>query len=217
MKDAVDPRFGTRRPCTNLIAPLHITLEQSSEQNSPFYINFIDYEKAFDSLDWQSLWKLLRHYSVPEKIPCIIRNCYSGMTCTVVCDRQLTDAFQIKTGMGQEWDKDACCRPSYSYWPLTGCWRHPQPTGEMEFSGLLGPNLMIWRYSQQQIQEKTSMAADDLSPLGVEVDKAKSKVLKSNTAVSTTPITLDRDALEDDRSFIYLGSIVENMGELTPM
>ena len=61
------------------------------------------------------------------------------------------------------------------------------------------------------------MAADDLSPLGVEVDKAKSKVLKSNTAVSTTPITLDRDALEDARSFIYLGSIVENMGELTPM
>ena len=34
--------------------------------------------------------------------------------------------------------------PSCSYQPLTGCWRHPQPRGEMEFSGLLGPMFMTW-------------------------------------------------------------------------
>ena len=32
------------------------------------YVNFIDYEKAFDSVDRQILWKLLRHYGVPVKI-----------------------------------------------------------------------------------------------------------------------------------------------------
>ena len=30
----------------------------------------------------------------------------------------------------------------YSYWPSTGCWRHPQPRVEVEFSGLIGPDLM---------------------------------------------------------------------------
>ena len=43
-------------------------MEESLEWNSPLYINFIDYEKAFDSVDRETLWKLLRHYGVPEKI-----------------------------------------------------------------------------------------------------------------------------------------------------
>ena len=37
-------------------------------RNSLLYINFIDFEKAFDSVDKETLWKLLRHYGVPEKI-----------------------------------------------------------------------------------------------------------------------------------------------------
>ncbi|MBN3275678.1 CFDP2 protein, partial [Polyodon spathula] len=41
---------------------------QSLEWSSPLYVNFIDYEKSFISVDRQTLWKLLRHYSVPEKI-----------------------------------------------------------------------------------------------------------------------------------------------------
>jgi hypothetical protein len=35
-------------------------------KQSSLYINFIDYEKAFDSVDKETLWKLLRHYGVPE-------------------------------------------------------------------------------------------------------------------------------------------------------
>ena len=61
----------------------------------------IDYEKAFDSLDRQNIWKLLRHCGIPEKIISIIRNSYSGMTCRVVCGHQLIDAFQVKTRVRQ--------------------------------------------------------------------------------------------------------------------
>ena len=49
------------------------------EWNSSLYINFIDYEKAFDSVD--TLWKLLEHYGIPEKIITIIQQSYEGMTC----------------------------------------------------------------------------------------------------------------------------------------
>ena len=45
----------------------------------PLYINFIDYEKAFDSVDRETMWKLLRHYGVPKKIisliQCTFQNC----------------------------------------------------------------------------------------------------------------------------------------------
>ena len=65
------------------------------------YINFVDYEKAFDRVRRQSLWKLRRHYGIPEKITKIIRNSYEGMTCRVVLRRQLIDALEVKTGVSQ--------------------------------------------------------------------------------------------------------------------
>ena len=54
------------------------------EFGSYLYINVVDYEKAFDSLDRDTLWKLLRHYCIPEKIVTLIRNTYDGMTCKVM-------------------------------------------------------------------------------------------------------------------------------------
>ena len=87
MKDPIDAQlcdeqagFRKDRSCTDQIAALRIIVEQSIEWNSPLYINFVDYEKAFDSLDRETLWKLLRHYGVPAKIVSIIRNSYEGLT-----------------------------------------------------------------------------------------------------------------------------------------
>ena len=47
--------------CTDQIATLRIIVEQSMEWDTSLYINFVDYEKAFDSLDRDTLWKLLQH------------------------------------------------------------------------------------------------------------------------------------------------------------
>ena len=51
--------FQKDRSCTDQIATLRIIVEQSMEWDSSLYINFVDYEKAFDSLDRDTLWKLL--------------------------------------------------------------------------------------------------------------------------------------------------------------
>ncbi|VDO96660.1 unnamed protein product [Schistosoma curassoni] len=66
MKDAVDARIRDQQAgfrkyqfCADQIATLRIIVEQSIEWNSSLYINFIDYEKAFDSVDRGTLWKLL--------------------------------------------------------------------------------------------------------------------------------------------------------------
>ncbi|CAH8572457.1 unnamed protein product [Schistosoma haematobium] len=81
MKDCVDVQlrdqhagFRKDRSCTDQIATLRIIVQQSIEWSSSLYINFIDYEKAFDSVDRTTLWKLLRHYGVPQKIVNIIQS-----------------------------------------------------------------------------------------------------------------------------------------------
>ncbi|VDP25421.1 unnamed protein product [Schistosoma margrebowiei] len=83
------------------IATLRIIVEQSIEWNSSLYINFIDYKKAFDSEDRTTLWKLLRHYGVPQNIVNIIQSSYDGLNCKIVDGGQLTKSFEVKTGVRQ--------------------------------------------------------------------------------------------------------------------
>ena len=108
MSAAVDPilrdqqaGFRSNRSCTDQIGTLRIIVEQSIEWNSPLYINFIDYEKAFDSVDRDTLWKLLRHYGIPEKIITLIQKTYQGMSCKVLHAGQMSNSFEVKTGVRQ--------------------------------------------------------------------------------------------------------------------
>ena len=93
--------FRKDRSCTDQIATLRIIVEQSMEWDSSLYINCVDYEKAFDSLDRDTLWKLLQHYGIPENFLSLIRNSYEDMACRVVHAGQLTDSFMVKTGVRQ--------------------------------------------------------------------------------------------------------------------
>ena len=93
--------FRSNRSTTDQITTLRIILEQSKEWNSQLFVNFIDYKKAFDSLDRTSLWKILRHYGIPQKIVNIIKSMYEGGGGKVMFKGKLSDLFEIKTGVRQ--------------------------------------------------------------------------------------------------------------------
>ena len=76
--------FRKDRSSTNQIATLRIIVEQSMEWDSSLYINFVDYEKAFDSLDRDTLWKLLQHCGIPDKCISLLRITCEGMACRVI-------------------------------------------------------------------------------------------------------------------------------------
>ena len=93
--------FRKDRSCTEQIAALRIIIEQSLEWNTSLFLNFVDFEKAFDSLDWEVLWKLMAHYGIPQKFINIIRNSYNNMQCRVIHEGKLTESFDVKTGVEQ--------------------------------------------------------------------------------------------------------------------
>ena len=67
----------------------------------PLYLNFIDYEMAFDSVDRETMCKLLRHYGIPEKIISLIRCTFQDMSCRTAHAGQLSESFEVKTGVRQ--------------------------------------------------------------------------------------------------------------------
>ena len=108
MKDALDSRlrdeqagFRKERSCCDQIATLRIIVEQTLEWNTSLYMVFIDFEKAFDSIDRNTLWKILRHYGVPEKIIKMIQVFYVGFQANVLHEGDMTEAFEMTTGVRQ--------------------------------------------------------------------------------------------------------------------
>ena len=72
--------------------------EQSLVWNSSLYINYIDLEKAFDSIHHPSLWKILQLYGLPLKVINIIKDIYADNKCCIRHDGKQSDWFQVKTG-----------------------------------------------------------------------------------------------------------------------
>lgn len=63
----------------------------------PLNIIFIDYEKTFDSVDQDTLWRILMQCTVPENLVSLICNTYQGMTRRVAHVGQMSDNFNVKT------------------------------------------------------------------------------------------------------------------------
>ena len=93
--------FRKNRSCTDHIATLRIIAEQSLEWNTSLYITFIDFENAFDSVDYSTLWKILRHNEIPEKFIAIIQQSYYNSQIRVIHNGELTPPFSVKTGVRQ--------------------------------------------------------------------------------------------------------------------
>ena len=73
--------------------------EESSRKN--IYFCFFDYAKAFDCVDHNELWKILKKMGMPDYLTCLLRNLYAGQEATVRAGHGTTDWFQIGKGVCQ--------------------------------------------------------------------------------------------------------------------
>ena len=65
------------------------------------YVFFIDYAKAFNCVDHNKLWKILKEMGIPDHLTCLLRNLYAGQEATVRTGHGTTDWFQIGKGVCQ--------------------------------------------------------------------------------------------------------------------
>ena len=74
---------------------------KTQEFQKNIYSCFIDYVKAFDYVDHNKLWKILKDMGIPDHLTCLLRNLYAGQEATVRAGHGINDWFQIGKGVLQ--------------------------------------------------------------------------------------------------------------------
>ena len=83
------------------IASIHWIIEKAREFQKNICFCFIDYAKAFDCVDHNKLWNILKEMGIPDQLTCLLRNLYTGQEATVRTGHGTTDWFQIGKGVRQ--------------------------------------------------------------------------------------------------------------------
>ena len=98
-----DDQFGFRkeRGTRDAIAALRVLAERSIEHNKKLYVCYVDYEKAFDRVNWVKMMEILRDIGVDWRDRRLIKNLYMQQTASVRVGDVLTEACVIGRGVRQ--------------------------------------------------------------------------------------------------------------------
>ena len=96
-----DVQAGLRkgRGTRDQIANICWIIEKAREFQKNMYFCFIDYAKAFDRVDHNKLWKILKRMRIPDHLICLLRNLYAGQEATIRTGHGTADWFQIRKGV----------------------------------------------------------------------------------------------------------------------
>ena len=91
----VQAGFSKGRGTRDQIANICWIIDKAREFQKNIYFCFIDYAKAFDCVDHNKLWKILKEMGIPDHLTHLLRNLYVGQEATVRTEHGPTDWFQI--------------------------------------------------------------------------------------------------------------------------
>ena len=99
----VQAGFRKGRGTRDQIANIRWIIKKAREFQKNIYFCFIDCAKAFDGVDHNKLWKILKEMGIPDHLSCLLRNLYAGQEAIVRTGHGTTDWFQIGKGVRQSY------------------------------------------------------------------------------------------------------------------
>ena len=106
----VQAGFQKGRGTRDQIANICWIMEKAREFQKNIYFCIMDYAKAFDCVDHNKLWKILKEMGIPDHLPCLLRNLSAGQEAIIRTGHGRTDWFQIGK---KEYIKAVYCHPAY--------------------------------------------------------------------------------------------------------
>jgi len=171
----VQTGFRKGRGTRDQIANIHWINEKAKEFQKNIYFCFIDYAKAFDCVDHNELWKILKEMGTPDHLTCLLRNLYAGQEATVRTGHGTTDWFQIGKEICQGCILSPCLFNLYAEYIMGNAGQEEAQAGIK----IAGRNINNVRYADDTILMAESK--EELKSLLMKVKEKSEKVgLKLN-------------------------------------
>jgi hypothetical protein len=205
--------FRRGRGCSDHICALRNIIEQCTEWQRELYVNFIDYEKAFDSVHRETLWKILRSYGVPTKIINVIKQFYINFRCTIGTSEL---NFAVKSGVRQGCVMSGMLFIIVIDWVMTKAtadgrrgirWTPFTQLDDLDYAD----DISLLSHNADHIQQKTDRLAEYGEQVGLRINIKKTKLMKIGTERRDS-ITVRGEPVDDVERFCYLGSVVTREG-----
>lgn len=191
--------------------------EKASEYKIPLCLAFVDYEKAFDSIEFTPLFEALHNQGVDPVYINIIRDLYDGATATLRLHKN-SDKIKLERGARQG--------DNISPKLFTSClqdaiinkidWegRGVNIDGEHLSHLIFADDILLVAHSPQEIQDMLTDIHTTSRPVGLNMHLGKTKVMV-NSHAPKAPVTVDGNNIEEVDSYVYLGRLLTPDGDLT--
>ena len=189
--------------------------EKSREFQKSIYFFFTDYDKAFDCVDQNKLWRILKEMGITDHLTCLLRNLYVGQEATVRTGHGTTDWFQIGKGVRQGCILSPCLFNLHAEYIMRNAGLEEAQAGIK----IDGRNINNLRYADDT--SLTAESEEELKSLLMKVKEEREKNnlklnLQKTKIMASGPITswqIDGETMETVTDFIFLGSKITADGD----
>ena len=202
---------GTRDQVANICW----IIEKAKEFQKYIYLCFIDYAKAFDCVDHNKLWAILKEMGIPDHLPCLLRNLYAGQEATVRTGHETTDWFQIGKEVCQGCILSPCLFNLYAEYIMQNAGLAEAQSGIK----IAGRNINHLRYaddttlmaeSEEELKNLLMKVKVESEKVGLKLNIQKTKIMASGPITSWE---IEGETVETVSHFIFLGSKITADGD----
>ena len=211
----VQPGFRKGRRTRDQIAKIHWIMEKAREFQNKIYFCFTDYVKAFDCVDHNKLWKILKEMGILDHLTCLLRNLYAGQGAIVRSGHGTTDWFQIRKGVHQGYISSPCLFNLYAEYIMRNVGLE-EAQAEIKIAGRNINNLRyaddttLMAGSEEELESLLMKVKKESEKVGLKLNIQKSKIMASGPITSWE---IDGKTLETVSDLIFWGSKITADGD----
>ena len=210
----VQAGFRNGRGTRDQIANIRWIMEKAREFQKNIYFCFIDYAKAFDCVDHNKLWKILKEMGIPDHLTCPLRNVYAGQEATVRTGHGTTDWFQTGKGVRQGCILSPYLFNLYAEYIMRNAGLEAAQGGIK----ISRKNINNLRYADdttlmaesEELKSLMMKAKEESEEVGLKLNIQKAKIMASS---SITSWQIDGETVQPVADFIFLGSKITADGD----
>ena len=184
----VQAGFRKGRETRDQIANIRWIINKAREFQKNIYFCFLDYAKAFDCVDHNKLWTILKEMGIPDHLTCLLRNLYAGQEATVRTGHGTTDWFHIGKGVRQGCILSPCVFNLYAEYIMRN------PGLEEVQAGIrdAGRNINNLRYaddttlmaeSEEELKSLLMKVKEESEKVGLKLNIQKTKIMASGPII----------------------------------